>query len=139
MGKFIAEQTIKRMIQCGSQVRGAKVNILGLTFKENVPDLRNSRVIDVIHELQSYGVEVHVHDPVPVQEEAMHEYGIELTTWEDLPVADAMIVAVAHRQFLARPISEYAKKMTKKGTFIDVKSQFDRGALEAAGVCVWRL
>jgi UDP-N-acetyl-D-galactosamine dehydrogenase len=139
MGKFIAEQTIKRMIQCGSQVRGAKVNILGLTFKENVPDLRNSRVIDVIHELQSYGIEVHVHDPVPVQEEAMHEYGIELTTWEELPVADALIIAVAHRQFLARPISEYAKKITKKGTFIDVKGQFDRPALEAAGLCVWRL
>lgn len=139
MGKFIAEQTIKRMIQCGSHVRGAKVNILGLTFKENVPDLRNSRVIDVIHELQSFGIEVHVHDPVPVQEEAMHEYGIELTTWEDLPVADAIIVAVAHRQFLARPIAEYAKKMVKKGTFIDVKSQFDRQALEAAGLCVWRL
>ncbi len=139
MGKFIAEQTIKRMIQCGSHVRGAKVNILGLTFKENVPDLRNSRVIDVVHELRSFGIEVHVHDPVPVQEEAMHEYGIELTTWEDLPVADAMIVAVAHRQFLARPIAEYAKKMVKKGTFIDVKSQFDRQALEAAGLCVWRL
>jgi UDP-N-acetyl-D-galactosamine dehydrogenase len=139
MGKFIAEQTIKRMIQCGNQVRGAKVNVLGLTFKENVPDLRNSRVIDVIHELQSYGIEVHVHDPVPVQEEAMHEYGIELTTWEDLPVADAIIVAVAHHQFLARPIAEYAKKMVKKGSFIDVKSQFDRSALEAAGLCVWRL
>lgn len=139
MGKFIAEQTIKRMIQCGSHVRGAKVNVLGLTFKENVPDLRNSRVIDVIHELQSYGIEVHVHDPVPVQEEAMHEYGITLETWEDLPVADAMIVAVAHRQFVARPIAEYAKKLMPKGTFIDVKSQFDRVALETAGLCVWRL
>ncbi len=139
MGKFIAEQTIKRMIQCGSHVRGAKVNVLGLTFKENVPDLRNSRVIDVIHELQSYGIEVHVHDPVPVQEEATHEYGIALETWEDLPVADAMIVAVAHRQFIARPIAEYAKKLMNKGAFIDVKSQFDRSALEAAGLCVWRL
>ncbi len=98
-----------------------------------------AHIAQISAEIAGRILEVHVHDPVPVQEEAMHEYGIELTTWEDLPVADAIIVAVAHRQFLARPIAEYAKKMVKKGTFIDVKSQFDRQALEAAGLCVWRL
>jgi UDP-N-acetyl-D-galactosamine dehydrogenase len=127
------------MIKCGSHVKGAKVNVLGLTFKENCPDLRNSRVIDVITELRSYGVEVHVHDPVPVQEEAQHEYGIELVTWDELPVADAIVVAVSHRQFLARPVADYAKKVAKHGCFIDVKSQFDRASLHAAGVTVWRL
>src|SRR5438094_8638950 len=74
MGKFIAEQTIKQMIRNGSPVKGAAVTVLGLTFKENCPDLRNSRVIDVIRELESYGVRVHVHDPVADKEEALHEY-----------------------------------------------------------------
>lgn len=139
MGKFVAEQTVKQMIKCGSHIKGAKVNVLGLTFKENCPDLRNSRVIDVVSELRSFGVDVYVHDPVPIQEEARHEYGIDLTTWEDLPVADAIVVAVAHRQFLARPIAEFAKKVTKNGCFIDVKSAFDREALQAGGLSVWRL
>ena len=74
MGKFIAEQTVKHMIRNGSQVKGSRVNVLGLTFKENCPDIRNTRVIDVIHELKSYGIDVHVHDPVSDAEEARHEY-----------------------------------------------------------------
>ena len=85
MGKFIAEQTVKHMIRNGSPVKGAQVNVLGLTFKENCPDIRNTRVIDVIHELQSYGIDVHVHDPVSDAAEARHEYGIELETWEPAP------------------------------------------------------
>ena len=80
MGKFIAEQTVKHMIRNGSPVKGAQVNVLGLTFKENCPDIRNTRVIDVIHELQSYGIDVHVHDPVADAAEARHEYGLELET-----------------------------------------------------------
>ena len=139
MGKFVAEQTIKQMIAAGSHVKGAKVVVLGLTFKENCPDLRNSRVIDVIRELESFGAEVIVHDPVPLAAEAKHEYGIELTAWEELPVADAMVVAVAHREFLKKDVGEYAKKIVKNGCFIDVKSQFDRAALEGAGLRVWRL
>src|SRR5215467_13610578 len=95
MGKFIAEQTVKQMIRNGSPVKGANVIVLGLTFKENVPDLRNSRVIDVINELKSYGAHVHVHDPVPDPQEARHEYGLELSSWDGLPAADAMVVAVA--------------------------------------------
>ncbi len=93
MGKFIAEQTIKELIRSGHPVKGAKVNVLGLTFKEDVPDLRNSRVIDVIRELSSYGVEVQVHDPVTNPREAMHEYGIKLVSWNALPSADALIAA----------------------------------------------
>ena len=139
MGKFIAEQTVKQMIACGSQIKAAKVNILGLTFKENCPDLRNSRVIDVINELKSYGLQVYVHDPVPIQAEARHEYGIDLLAWDDLPVADAIVVAVAHKQFLAKRPADYAKKAVKNGSFIDVKSQFDPAALKQAGLSVWRL
>ena len=139
MGKFIAEQTVKQMIQAGCHVKGAKVNVLGLTFKEDVPDLRNSRVIDVINELKSFGVDVFVHDPVPIQQEAKHEYRIDLVSWKDLPVADALVVAVAHRPFLAMSAKDFAKKLAHGGCFVDVKSRFDTDALEAAGLKVWRL
>src|SRR6267142_423278 len=106
MGKFIAEQTVKQMIRTGSHVSGSKVNVLGLTFKENCPDIRNTRVIDLIHELKSYGVDIHVHDPVPDAGETRHEYGLELEPWDALPRADALVVAVAHRQFVARPLAD---------------------------------
>jgi len=139
MGKFIAEQTIKLMIRNGRPVKGAKVNVLGLTFKENVPDLRNSHVIDVINELRNYGVDVFVHDPVSDPEEARHEYGLDLVSWENLPTAEAMVVAVAHRQFRDMGAETLARKIAKGGCFIDVKSQFDREVLAAAGLCVWRL
>jgi len=139
MGKFIAEQTIKQVIRNGRPVKGAKIIVLGLTFKEDVPDLRNSHVIDVIDELKSYGVQVFVHDPVPDPEEARHEYGLELTSWEELPTADAMVVAVAHRQFRDMGEEKLARKIATGGCFVDVKSQFDRKVLAAAGLCVWRL
>lgn len=139
MGKFVAEQTIKQMIRAGSPVKGARINVLGLTFKENCPDLRNSRVIDVIAELRSYGAEVFVHDPVPAQDEAKEEYGITLCAWDDLPVADAMVVAVAHKDFLARDVEQLAAKVRPRGAFVDVKAQFDVQALTAAGLSVWRL
>jgi UDP-N-acetyl-D-galactosamine dehydrogenase len=139
MGKFIAEQTVKHMIRSGSQVKGSRVNVLGLTFKENFPDIRNTRVIDVIHELKSYGIDVHVHDPVPDAEQARHEYGLELEPWDALPRANAVVVAVAHRQFIARPLADYLAKVVEGGCFIDVKSQFDVTALQRAGLAVWRL
>src|SRR6267143_76828 len=139
MGKFIAEQTVKHMIRNGSQVKGSRVNVLGLTFKENCPDIRNSRGIDLIHELKSYGVDIHVHDPVPDAGETRHEYGLELEAWEALPRADALVVAVAHRQFVARPLADYLAKVVEHGCFIDVKRQFDMTALQRAGLTVWRL
>jgi UDP-N-acetyl-D-glucosamine/UDP-N-acetyl-D-galactosamine dehydrogenase len=139
MGKFVAEQTIKHMIRNGSQVKGAKVNVLGLTFKENVPDLRNSRTIDVINELRNYGVDVYVHDPVAPPADARHEYGIELASWDELPVADAIVAAVPHLQFLERDAADYARKLVPQGCFSDVKSQFDAAKLRAAGASVWRL
>jgi UDP-N-acetyl-D-galactosamine dehydrogenase len=139
MAKFVAEKTVKTMIAAGFHVKGAKVNVIGLTFKENCPDLRNSKVADIVAELRSYGVEVHVYDPVADAAEARHEYGIELDSWERLPRADAIVAAVAHRELLARPLSELASKLHPNGCFIDVKSQFDREALTAAGFSVWRL
>ncbi|MDE2397441.1 MAG: nucleotide sugar dehydrogenase [Burkholderiales bacterium] len=139
MGKFIAEQTIKQMIAAGSYVKGAKVNVLGLTFKENCGDLRNSKVIDIIHELQSYGVEVHVTDPQAESDEAVHEYGVRLEPWSDLPRADAIVAAVAHREFTALTSEELGRKLVKGGAFIDVKAHFDSAALERDGFRVWRL
>jgi UDP-N-acetyl-D-galactosamine dehydrogenase len=139
MGKFIAEQTVKHMIRNGSQVKGARVNVLGLTFKENCPDIRNTRVVDVLHELRSYGIDVHVHDPVSDPQDARDEYGLELEPWEALPRAEALVLAVAHRQFLSRPLEDYLAKVAAQGCFIDVKSQFDMAALRRAGLTVWRL
>ena len=139
MGKFIAEQTVKHMIRSGSHVKGAHVNVLGLTFKEDCPDLRNSRVIDVIRELQSYGIDVHVHDPVADSAEAQHEYGVGLTPWSELPRAEALVVAVAHRPYLEMPQQTYAAKVVEKGTVIDVKSKLDAKSLHAIGLRVWRL
>jgi UDP-N-acetyl-D-glucosamine/UDP-N-acetyl-D-galactosamine dehydrogenase len=139
MGKFIAEQTIKHMIAAGSVIKGAKVNVLGLTFKENCGDLRNSKVIDIIKELQSYGVEVHVTDPTADPEEAMHEYGVKLERFDDLPRADAIVAAVAHREYQALGVEELGRRMVRGGAFIDVKAAFDSAALMSAGFRLWRL
>jgi UDP-N-acetyl-D-galactosamine dehydrogenase len=139
MAKFIAEKTVKIMIRNGFNIMGSKVNVIGLTFKENCPDLRNSKVADVIYELQSYGVEVHVHDPMADPEEAYHEYGFELESWESLPRANAIIAAVSHDRILERPLAEFQDKIVQNGCFIDVKSRFDHMALRNAGLSVWRL
>ena len=139
MAKFVAEKTVKSMISSGFHVKGSKVNVIGLTFKENCPDLRNSKVADIVHELQSYGVDVHVFDPVADGEEAQHEYGIRLESWATLPKADAVIVAVPHKEVLALSLPDFQSKLNEGGCFIDVKSQFDPKALQEAGYCVWRL
>ena len=139
MGKYIADQTVKLLIHGGCPVKGANVTVLGLTFKENCPDLRNSRVIDVIRELQSFGANVHVHDPIADPAEAMHEYGVKLTSWEDLPRSHALVAAVAHRELTQRPIGDIAAKLEANGLYVDVKSQADLAALRAQGIRVWRL
>ena len=140
MAKFVAEKTVKSMISSGFQVKGAKVNVIGLTFKENCPDLRNSKVADIVHELQSYGVDVHVWDPLADAEEAQHEYGIKLeSSWDALPKADALIAAVPHKEVLAMSLTDFQGKLNNGGCFIDVKSQFDEKAIREAGYCVWRL
>jgi UDP-N-acetyl-D-galactosamine dehydrogenase len=139
MGKFIAEQTVKNMIATGSYIKGARVNVLGLTFKENCADLRNSKVADVINELKSYGIEVFVHDPWADPEEALHEYGVRLLGWDDMPRADAVVAAVSHQQLVALSVEDIQRKLIKGGCFIDVKAVFDQKALEQAGIRVWRV
>ena len=139
MAKFVAEKTVKQIIAAGFPVKGSKVNVVGLTFKENCPDLRNSKVADIVSELRSYGCQVHVYDPVAEPAEALHEYGIELDTWENLPKADAVIAAVAHKEIVQRPFSDFSNKLNPGGCFIDVKAQFDQTKFTEAGYNVWRL
>ncbi|MCG6872647.1 MAG: nucleotide sugar dehydrogenase [Gammaproteobacteria bacterium] len=139
MGKFIAEQTVKRLIQSGDHVRGARVNVLGLAFKEDCPDLRNTRVTSVISELASYGVDVAVHDPVVDPEEARAEFGIELRDWADLPAADAVVLAVPHQAFLERGVDGLRQILCEGGCVVDVKSVLDRETIAAAGLACWRL
>src|SRR5574343_71333 len=139
MGKFVAEKTIKQMVLNGHPVKDMPIIVLGLTFKEDCPDLRNSRVIDVIQELESYGAKVFVHDPVAEVKEARHEYGVDLVSWDDLPKAAAIVVAVSHRQFKNLPTSELLSKLEKDGVITDVKSMLDPADFSATGISVWRL
>lgn len=139
MGKFVAEQTIKMMVRAGHPIKDRPIIILGLTFKENCPDLRNSRVIDVIRELESYGAKVVVHDPVADAGEAHHEYGVDLVAWEALPKAAAIVAAVNHREYKELPVSEFLSKLENGGVIADVKSMLDAKSFAQAGIDVWRL
>lgn len=139
MGKFIAERTIKQMISAGCAIKGSLVNVLGLTFKEDCADLRNSKVIDIIRELQAYGVNVIVTDTGADIGDAAREYNVRPVSWADLPRADAIVAAVAHKSYKVLSAAAIAEKVVAGGAFIDVKAAFDQKALEAVGLRVWRL
>ena len=127
MGKFVAEQTMKLLSQLSRPANELRVGVLGLTFKENVPDLRNSKVPDIIRELHEYGVQVLVYDPIAEEEEAMAEYGIHLVEWDQLKDLDGLIVAVAHKRFSDLSLKELLRPLRSRnqGVLIDVKSIFD--------------
>ncbi|MAT92284.1 MAG: GDP-mannose dehydrogenase [Halioglobus sp.] len=139
MGKFVAEQTVKHLVRQGHRVSGARVAILGLTFKENCPDLRNSRVVDIIAELREYCCDVLVHDPLADAAEARHEYAIDLCERGDLSDCQAVILAVPHAEYLAWGVEEFAAMMDTGATLVDIKSVLDRAALDAAGLGYWRV
>jgi len=139
MGPHIARKTVQHMIHCGRNIKGARVNVLGLTFKENVPDIRNSKVVDILRELAEFGVETYVHDPLASADDALHEYGVKLCEWDRLPAADALILAVPHRKLLALPLAQLQQKVVRNGCVIDVKSVLDADALRREGLRVWRL
>jgi UDP-N-acetyl-D-galactosamine dehydrogenase len=139
MGAFIARKTVQKMIHAGRNIKGARATLLGLTFKENCADIRNSKVIDVIRELGEFGIEVSVHDPEADADEALREYGVRLCSWDHLPVADALIVAVAHKSFLDRPASDYLPRIVKRGCLIDIKSVIPTTPFTNEGISVWRL
>ncbi|MEO8383764.1 MAG: nucleotide sugar dehydrogenase [Betaproteobacteria bacterium] len=139
MGAYVAKQTVKTLIKTRGKLNGGVVNVLGLTFKENCADLRNSKVVDIIRELQEYGMTVNVHDPHGAPAEAEHEYGIVLNAWDELPAADALVLAVAHREYLAMPAEVLLAKAISGGCVIDVKSALDRTLVKASGLTLWRL
>ena len=139
MGDFIADKTVSLLAGAGKSVRGARVNVLGLTFKEGVADLRNSKAAELVAELAARGAELHVHDPLADPAEAMREYGIRLDGWEELPRADAMIVTVAHPAFSKLAPEDFSAKLIAGACIVDVKACLDRDALQRAGLQVWRL
>lgn len=139
MGEFIAEQTVKKLIRAGKPINGAKVTVLGLTFKEDCPDLRNSRVSDIIEELKTYCCDITVHDPMAEKEEALNEYGVELVEWDALPKADAVVLAVGHKQYKMLGEADFKNIMTGSGILMDVKSALDKKQFGGKEIELWRL
>lgn len=141
MGKFIAESAVKRLIKNDVRIKGARVGVLGVTFKENVPDLRNTRVVDVIEELDDYGMDVLVHDAMADRDEAREELGIELCPMDDLRELDCLILAVGHDEYRDIPLDEIAGWFADPATalIVDVKSFFNRQRLDELAIDYWRL
>ncbi len=140
VGKFVAEKTVKMLIKGKRQVRGAIVAILGLTFKENVPDLRNTKVVDIIHELEDFGVNVRLHDPLADPEEARRYYGLELSGWDQLGTVDAVILTVLHDEYRERGLKAVAERLHPEyPLLLDVKGAFDPEDAAALNLNYWRL
>jgi UDP-N-acetyl-D-galactosamine dehydrogenase len=143
MGKFVADAAIKKMIEAGQAPKKARVVILGLTFKENCPDIRNSKVSDIILRLKEYGITPLVVDPWAAEKDAMNEYGVSLTNLEDVRDADCVIVAVAHNEFRTMKL-DCLKKLYKNSSdeekvLVDVKGLYPIEDLNTSGMSWWRL
>ena len=143
MGAYVADAAIKKMIEAGQAPKKSKVVIFGLTFKENCPDSRNSKVIDIIKKLDSYGIKPIIVDPWASEKDALHEYGVTLTKLDDVSDADCIIVAVAHNEFKALDFSKikkfYKDIPDEEKVFIDVKGLYTINDLKASGIRYWRL
>ena len=141
MGKYVAEKAVKMLISRGHRVSQARVGVFGLTFKENVPDLRNTRVIDICRELEEYGVSVLVHDPMANSDEARHEYGLSLTPLEDMRNLDAAVLAVAHDSYKSLDLSALKARFAEpdKAVVLDVKGRWTPEEAAQADVMFWRL
>lgn len=139
MGQYVAQQTIKHLIQADCTVKGARVAVLGMTFKENCPDIRNSKVIDIIRELQSYGVQCLAHGARADKQSVKNEYNIDLVEWDELNALNAMILAVPHDEYKAFDASHLKEKFASQPILIDVKAALDRNAFANSGFTVWRL
>lgn len=139
MGKFIAQRTVKEMIRAGHNILGSTVTVLGLTFKENCPDLRNSKVIDIIRELEDYGIQVQATDPLADPAEAEHEYNVTLTPFAELRPAAAVVLAVAHKEYRPLTAEQLKGLMGENPVLTDVKCVYDPLELEQTGIRLWRL
>lgn len=140
MGKFVAEKTVKLLGRVDRPMKDLRVGVLGITFKENVPDLRNSRVPDIIRELRDFGVQVHVHDPLAEAEEAVAEYDIHLTPWDQIRNLDAIILAVSHTAYLEMGVPKLLTllRAPSDGVLVDVKACLDPTAIPPT-LAYWRL
>ncbi|WP_270659136.1 nucleotide sugar dehydrogenase [Paraclostridium bifermentans] len=148
MGKYVGESTVKNLIKANKQVKGAKVAILGMTFKEDCPDVRNSKVIDIINELKEYGINVFVADPIADENEVKREYGVELTKFENIKNMDAVIVAVGHKEYMELNLESIKKLYEEKPellnnedklVLVDVKGIFDKKEAQLKNYLYWRL
>lgn len=141
MGKFVAENIIKLLIKADVVIQSAKVAVLGFTFKENCPDSRNTKVIDIIKELSEYGITPLVADPIADTSEAKREYGVEFTPLESIKDMDAVVLAVAHNEFMANEsdIRKLYRENCRKKVLIDIKGMFDKKEFERLGYLYWRL
>jgi len=143
MGKYVVRNLIKKLIKADVPVKGAKVAILGLTFKENCPDTRNTRVIDIVNELKDYGIDPVIADPEADREEAREEYGLTLDSIDDVKDMDAVIVAVGHKQFLEYESSDYDNMfkcgLNENKVLLDIKGILNRKEYEKLGYQYWRL
>jgi UDP-N-acetyl-D-galactosamine dehydrogenase len=140
MGKYVAQKAIKMMIASDIQVNKARIAVLGLSFKENVPDLRNTRVIDIINELKDYGVDVLVHDPLADPDEARQHYNIELTSLRKIKNVDAVVLAVAHNNYKEMGLSRIAGLCRKNfPILLDIKAIFEPEKAKSSGINYWRL
>jgi UDP-N-acetyl-D-galactosamine dehydrogenase len=139
MGAYVASQTVKKLIAAGCAVRGARALVLGLTFKENVADVRNTKVVDIVSELESYGVEVMVSDCYANKQECLREYGIMLQNIDDCLPVDVVILAVGHDEYKAIPLDEMKQWFIGSGVLVDVKGVYS--PIEAAknSISYWRL
>jgi UDP-N-acetyl-D-galactosamine dehydrogenase len=139
MGKYIAQRTVKEMIKAGITISGSIVTVLGLTFKEDCPDIRNTKVVDVIQELEDYGIQVQISDPLADHLEAKHEYNIQLTPFNQLKPAAAIILAVAHREYREMAVSNLLSLMRDNPVLIDVKGLHSSLECIKNGIRLWRL
>ena len=140
MGIYIVQQAIKKVIQNDHSVKGLSALVLGITFKENVPDLRNSRVPDMVSELQSFGIEVDVHDPMANPEEAFREYGIQIrNNLNSAKKYGLILIAVAHDAYRKLDVEQLKGMTIGTGIVVDIKHLFARGALDSTGITHWRI
>ena len=140
MGKYCAENCVKHLIAADKAVKGAKVAILGFTFKENCPDTRNTKIIDIVHELQEYGIQPVIADPEADADEAKHLYGVEFVDMNTIKDMDAVMLAVAHSEFSSFTMEQMdAFYGSGKKVLLDIKGLLNRKEYEAAGYSYWRL
>jgi UDP-N-acetyl-D-glucosamine/UDP-N-acetyl-D-galactosamine dehydrogenase len=138
MGRFLAQRLVKLLVEANLLIKGSRVGIFGLTFKENVPDIRNSRVPDIVHELQQFGVEPLIHDPLANKQDVFREYGLELVDWQDLSNLDAAVFAVNHQAYLDKPMDYLLSRVRRGGVVMDIKSMFPIDAIPKT-IVYWSL